>query len=115
MDPDHPTGIGPLLAALDDDPLAREMAAPAQLYDLLARSDDPVWREIGQQLRDGRMDLRDVVQVEAYRRHLHRELTQHEHRFGDVISAARSYLEAGPGGGGARLSETSEVDASVAA
>lgn len=96
--PDVLPGIGPLLAVLDGSVLAQEVTAPARLYDLLARSDDPVWREIGQQLRDGRMSLRQMVQVEAYRRHLHQGMAEHGHRFGKAVAAAQSYLEAKPGG-----------------
>jgi hypothetical protein len=91
--PDVSTGVEALFAVLGGGVLPPGMAVPARLYRLLAASDDPVWREIGQQLRDGRMSLRQVVQVEQYRRHLHRGLAEHGHRFGEAVTAARSYLE----------------------
>lgn len=90
-------GVGPLLAALQNSAHAQEMAAPSRLYDLLATSDDPLWREIGLQLQQGRMSLREVLQVDAYRQHLHRGLAHH--RFQETMVAARTYLTSEPGDG----------------
>ncbi len=62
--------IGELVRRLDGRPLARALRDPAvrrqRAGDALLRSDDPVLREIGAQVRDGRLRLVDALREPAY-------------------------------------------------
>lgn len=40
------------------------------LFDMLANHNDPMWREIGQQLKSGQMTTTDLLTTPAYRQHL---------------------------------------------
>jgi rubrerythrin len=40
------------------------------LFDMLANHKDPMWREIGQQLKNGQMKPTDLLTTPAYRQHL---------------------------------------------
>lgn len=40
------------------------------LYDLLAGHDDPMFKEMGQQLRDNQMTLLDIANTSVYREHV---------------------------------------------
>lgn len=74
--------------------VASETIRRNQLYDLLANSDDPLWREIGTQLRDGQMRLRDVWGVDAYCTHLVDAIDKHSSDFPSALAKAREQLEA---------------------
>jgi hypothetical protein len=56
-------------------------------YDSLARHPDPLLREIGAQLRDGRMRPRDVLSAGAYRTVMLRALERIRRESG--VTAAR--------------------------
>jgi hypothetical protein len=64
-----------------------------KLYKALADHPDPMWREIGGQLRDGKMTLRDIYRVEAYREHLHEGFEKNRHRFVESVRQATQQLE----------------------
>lgn len=64
-----------------------------RIFEALARSDDPVWREMGEQLRDGRMELRDVARVDAYWQKVQQGLAEHGEEFRDAAAEAVQHLE----------------------
>jgi hypothetical protein len=76
------------------DLVAHETFRRRKLYELLANSDDPMWKEIGTQLRDGQMQVRDVFGVEAYGAHLVDAIDQHGREFPAALAKARDELEA---------------------
>lgn len=76
------------------DLIAHETRRRGRLYELLADSNDPLWNEIGAQLRDGQMQLRDIVRVEAYSAHLIDAIDKHSSDFPTVLAEAREHLEA---------------------
>ena len=76
------------------DLIAHESLRRRTLYELLAASDDPLWKEIGTQLRDGQMQLRDIGGVEAYRTHLIDAIDEHGSDFPTALAKAREELEA---------------------
>jgi hypothetical protein len=76
------------------DLIAHETSRRRKLYEHLANSDDPLWKEIGTQLRDGRMQLRDISGVEAYSAHLTDTLHKHGGDIPTVLAQAREHLEA---------------------
>jgi hypothetical protein len=76
------------------DLIAHETNRRRKLYELLANSDDPVWKEIGTQLRDGQMQVRDVFGVEAYGTHLIDAISKHRSDFPAALANARDELEA---------------------
>jgi hypothetical protein len=76
------------------DLVAHETFRRRKLYELLANSDDPLWKEIGTQLRDGQMQPRDMLGVDAYRTHLVESLEKHGGDFGTALAKARDELEA---------------------
>jgi hypothetical protein len=65
-----------------------------KLYELLANSDDPLWKEIGAQLRDGQMQLQDMLGVDTYRTHLIDAIDKHGQDFGAALARTREQLEA---------------------
>jgi hypothetical protein len=71
-----------------------ETSRRKRLYELLADSDDPLWKEIGTQLRDGQMRLRDIWGVDAYCTHLIDSIDKHSSDFPAALSKAREQLEA---------------------
>lgn len=73
--------------------IADETSRRRKLYELLADSDDPLWREIGTQLRDGQMQLRDVLGVDAYTTHLIDAIDKHGSGFPTALAETRECLE----------------------
>jgi hypothetical protein len=71
--------------------LGQRLATPAgrrtALYDMLANHPDPVWREMGEQLKTGRMRPSDMFAVPAYREHLMAGLEQAKERHGELFGA----------------------------
>ncbi|HEY8474106.1 MAG TPA: hypothetical protein VIL37_15925 [Natronosporangium sp.] len=65
-----------------------------RLFEALANSDDPLWREIGEQLREGRIRPSDVLQSEVYWNKIQEGLTEHADDFRQAIQAAKEQLEA---------------------
>jgi hypothetical protein len=74
--------------------VASETSRRNQLYELLADSDDPLWKEIGTQLRDGQMRLRDIWGVDAYCTHLIDSIDKNSGDFPSALAKAREQLEA---------------------
>jgi hypothetical protein len=74
--------------------IASESSRRRMLYDLLANSEDPMWKEIGEQLRDGRMQPQDVFEVDEYSTHLFDSLDKHARDFPAALAKARKDLEA---------------------
>jgi hypothetical protein len=74
--------------------VASETSRRHHLYDLLANADDPLWAEIGTQLRDGQMRLRDVWGVDAYCTHLIDGIDKHGGDFPAALAKTREHLEA---------------------
>jgi hypothetical protein len=73
--------------------VASETSRRHHVYDLLADSDDPLWSEIGAQLRDGRMRLRDIWGVDAYSAHLIDAIDKHGGDFPAALAKTREDLE----------------------
>lgn len=84
--------------------LGRRLATPAArrsaLYDMLAAHPDPVWREMGEQLRNGSMRPSDMFAVPAYRERVMAGLEQakerHAELFGAVERAVAGESDPGP-------------------
>ncbi len=76
------------------DLIAHETLRRRTLYEALANSDDPMWKEIGTQLRDGQMQPRDVFGVDAYRSHFIDTIDKHGRDFPTALAKAREELEA---------------------
>ncbi|GAB4005726.1 hypothetical protein GCM10029992_54440 [Glycomyces albus] len=57
-------GVEELLGRLEQTPLGERLSTPAkrqaELYDLLASHPDPLWREMGEQLKSGKMRTMDI-------------------------------------------------------
>jgi hypothetical protein len=64
-----------------------------RFFDALAASDDPMWREIGNELRDGRIALRDVLGVGAYREQVERGFAENQEAFQEALAQAKEQLE----------------------
>ncbi|MFI7672814.1 hypothetical protein [Actinophytocola sp. NPDC049390] len=84
--------------------LGKRLATPAgrrsALYDMLAAHPDPVWREMGEQLKNGSMRPSDMFAVPAYRERVMAGLEEarerHAELFGAVEQATEQAAE-GPG------------------
>jgi hypothetical protein len=76
------------------DIIAHETSRRRLLYDLLANSDDPLWKEIGEQLRDGQMRPQDVFEVDEYRTRLIEAIDEHGRDFPAALAKTREQLEA---------------------
>lgn len=80
--------------------LGQRLATPAgrrtALYDMLASHPDPVWREMGEQLKTGRMRPSDMFAVPAYREHLMAGLEQAKERHGELFGAVETAATAPP-------------------
>lgn len=80
--------------------LGQRLATPAgrraALYDMLATHPDPVWREMGEQLKTGRMRPSDMFAVPAYREHLMAGLEQAKERHGELFGAVETAATASP-------------------
>jgi hypothetical protein len=74
--------------------VASETSRRRYLCDLLANADDPLWAEIGTQLRDGQMRLRDIWAVDAYNTHLMDAIDKHGGDFPEALAKTRKDLEA---------------------
>lgn len=100
--PSHDDGPPPDLDSLSDlldqSSYGGATTSPEELqqrmFEQLAGSDDPMWREIGQQLRDGQMSLRHVLQVDAYWQHVVSGLDEHQEAFRGTVAAVQAQLEA---------------------
>lgn len=76
------------------DAIADVQGRRQRVFQTLADSDDPMWREIGEQLRDGRMGIRDVMRVDAYWEKVQQGLAERQEEFRDAVLDAKSQLEA---------------------
>jgi len=65
----------------------------SQLYDMLSGSRDPLWREIGEQLRSGVMTLSDILRVESYRQHMFEGLAANGDAFVEGMRDIQQELE----------------------
>ena len=87
-----------LMRLVERSPDHRQIADPQsserQLFARLADHADPMWREIGQQLRDGQMGVRRIAEVEAYWDHLQQELARQRDSFRRAVAATKAALEA---------------------
>lgn len=92
--PDLDTFMRLIARSPDRDRLADPQALERQLFARLAEHDDPMWREVGQQLRGGQMDVRRVAEVGAYWDHLLSELVRQRDSFHRAVAATREALEA---------------------
>lgn len=75
------------------DQIADVQGRRQRVFEALADSDDPMWREIGEQLRDGRMEIRDVLRVEAYWDKVQQGLAEHREDFRQAVIDAKDQLE----------------------
>src|SRR5690606_25864834 len=64
----------------------------ARLYKMLSEHKNPIWREIGEQLRDGKMRLDQVLGAEAYREVFFTGLRENRETFVDSLRAAKGHL-----------------------
>lgn len=76
------------------DLVMHETSRRHKLYELLADSDDPMWKEIGTQLRDGQMQLHEIFRIEAYASHLIDTIDKHARDFPEMLAETREHLEA---------------------
>ncbi|WP_026931270.1 hypothetical protein [Glycomyces tenuis] len=90
---------------LEGTPLGEQLATSEgrrkALYDMLADHPDPLWREMGEQLKDGRMRPIDMFATPAYREHLLAGLEsarEHQDEMFEAIEAAAENGEL-PGAG----------------
>ncbi|HEY8452842.1 MAG: hypothetical protein FWJ70_14150 [Micromonosporaceae bacterium] len=86
------------LLRLIDRSAHRDQLADAQsrrrlVFEALANHADPMWREIGEQLRDGRMGIRDVLRVQAYWDKVQQGLAEHGDEFRRAMIDAKEQLE----------------------
>ena len=58
-------------------------------YEALLQNRDPVMREIGEQLRDGRIRLSDVIRIPAYAEAFHDAASRAADRLDPVVVAQR--------------------------
>jgi hypothetical protein len=96
-----------LLAKIESLPIAAELADPTRrkhlIYERLAASEDPVTREIGEQLRDGAMRVRDLWAIPEYRQVLERgirnleslDLREFSRQLDDAVESYRREREDG--------------------
>lgn len=80
-----------LLGRLERTPLGERLSDPAkrqaELYDLLASHPDPLWREMGGQLKDGQMRASDVFATPAYHDRLREGLERAKERQDELVEA----------------------------
>jgi hypothetical protein len=76
------------------DVIAHETIRRRHVYDSLANSEDPLWAEIGTQLRDGQMELRDIWEVDAYSTHVIEAFDKHGSDYPTALGKTREQLEA---------------------
>jgi hypothetical protein len=76
------------------DLVADETSRRRTLYELLANSADPMWKEIGTQLRDGQLDARDLLRVDAYASHLMDAIEKHADNLPAALTKTCERLEA---------------------
>ena len=98
------------MALMGHTELGQRLATPAgrraALYDMLANHPDPLWREMGEQLKTGRMRPSDMFAVPAYREHLMAGLEQVKERHGELFGAvAADAPQAGVPRGSSRRDE----------
>lgn len=55
------------------------------LYEMLADHDDPMLKEMGQQLRDGQMTLMDLANTSVYRDHMFQSARDRLEEFQDTM------------------------------
>lgn len=83
---------------LESSPRYSELADPdtrrRHVFDALANSDDPMWREIGQQLRDGRLRPRDLLGIDAYAEKIQQGLAANAEQFHANMAEAAAELQA---------------------
>lgn len=92
--PDLDTFMRLIERSPEHDRLADPQVLERQLFARLAEHADPMWREIGQQLRDGQMDVRQIAEVAVYWDHLLKELASQRDSFHRAVIATREALEA---------------------
>jgi hypothetical protein len=96
--PDRVPDLDTLAGLLEQSSYASAVTDPGQLqhqmFALLADNEDPMWREIGQQLRDGRMSLRQVAEVDAYWQHVAGDVDEQHDAFRDTLHTLQTHLEA---------------------
>ncbi|WP_100443975.1 hypothetical protein [Glycomyces xiaoerkulensis] len=80
-----------VLRGLEGTPLGERLSTPRQrqeeLYDLMAAHEDPLWREMGEQLKSGAMTLSDALATPAYRDHLTESLELAKERQTELYEA----------------------------
>lgn len=75
------------------DQLADVQGRRRLVFEALASHENPMWREIGEQLRDGRMEIRDVLRVQAYWEKVQQGLAEHGEEFRQAAIDAKEQLE----------------------
>lgn len=65
-----------------------------RFYEVVAENPDPIWREIGQQLRDGRLRPSEVLSVPEYRERLRAGMADGLTRLTQAVGALEEHLRA---------------------
>ncbi|MBM7785038.1 hypothetical protein [Tenggerimyces flavus] len=93
-----PADLAAIMRLAPDSPygelIADDTSRRRTLYELLAESDDPLWKEIGTQLRDGQLGPRGIFEVEAYRTHVVDTIAKLGGDFPALLAKTREELEA---------------------
>ena len=74
--------------------LANTATRRHRLYQLIAESPDPLWREIGAQLRDGQLRPTQVLSVPEYREHLQAGMADGLANLTSMFGALEDHLHA---------------------
>jgi hypothetical protein len=89
-----------LLAAVSESPELEELKDTSsrrqKLYQLVAEHPDPLWREIGQQLRDGHISPSELLSTPQYREHLRAGMADGLERLNHMVGALEDHLRADP-------------------
>ena len=93
---DGPRDIDGIRAAMADAPefdgLQDTATRRHQLYQLIAEHPDPLWREIGQQLRDGQLRPTEVLSIPEYRDQLRTGMADGLERLTQMVDALEDHL-----------------------
>ena len=90
-------GLEELRETLSNRPAADRDERRRMLYDLLARNDDPMLKEMGRQLRDGQMSLLDLANTSVYREHLFETARERYEESEDSIRTFQGENKSKPG------------------
>ncbi|PRX46923.1 hypothetical protein B0I33_10620 [Prauserella shujinwangii] len=95
---ENPRDIDDVRSAVAESPEFEELRDASSrrraLYRLMAENPDPLWREMGQQLRDGRMRPAEMLSTPEYREHLRAGMADGLARFAQLVGVVDEHLRA---------------------